>query len=390
MKPICFFSICLGLFLSAFYVYGAPKVEETVEHGNHLSLRNEVGRAIERGVKWLATEQNATSGLWGGEEYPAITGLSLRAILGDPARKNGDKYSAALDKGYSFILSKTQSDGGIYGKGLASYNTSICLMALLQRKKPEYKPVILKARNFLINQQHDFDSRGKNDNVFDGGIGYGARWAHSDLSNTHLAMEALFYTKKMIETEEGDKLDLDWKAAIAFVEKCQNLPGNNKEKWVSEDPSDRGGFVYFPGSSMAGERKLAGGKVALRSYGSMSYAGMLSFIYAEMDPKDDRVKAVRDWLSQNYSVKENPGLGPQGMFYYFHTMAKALSLSGSDKIKAQDGSLHDWRHELARKLFNLQNQKGYWLNENGRWWERDPVLVTSYALLTLERIYYSL
>ena len=37
-----------------------------------------------------------------------------------------------------------------------------------------------------------------------------------------------------------------------------------------------------------------------------------------------------------------------------------------------------------------QNPKGYWLNENGRWWERDPILVTSYAILTLERIYYSL
>ena len=93
MKPICFFSICLGLFLSAFYGYGAPKAEETVEDRNNLSLRNEVGRAIERGVKWLATEQNATSGLWGDEEYPAITGLSLRAIHGDPARNHGDKYS---------------------------------------------------------------------------------------------------------------------------------------------------------------------------------------------------------------------------------------------------------------------------------------------------------
>ena len=85
MKPICFLSICLGFFLSAFYGFGAPKAEETVEDRNNLSLRNEVGRAIERGVKWLATEQNATSGLWGDEEYPAITGLSLRAILGDPA-----------------------------------------------------------------------------------------------------------------------------------------------------------------------------------------------------------------------------------------------------------------------------------------------------------------
>tara|TARA_Y100001934_G_C12273793_1_gene736366 strand:+ start:115 stop:1299 length:1185 start_codon:yes stop_codon:yes gene_type:complete len=356
----------------------------------NLSLRNEVARAVERGVKWLAAEQNATSGLWGAEEYPALTGLAARAIMGDPARKPGDKYASGIKKGVSFILSKVQSDGGIYGKGLASYNTSICLMALMQDKNPKHEPVIRKARNFLVNQQHDFDRRGVNDNVFDGGIGYGSRWAHSDLSNTHLALEALFYAKKTLESKEGEDLDLDWDAAIAFVGKCQNLPKTNKEKWVSAHDDDEGGFVYFPGSSMAGERELAGGKKALRSYGSMSYAGLLSFIYAEMDPKDDRVVTVRKWLSDHYSIKENPGMGPQGLYYYYHTMSKALSLSGVTSIKAKDGSLHDWRLELAQELFNLQQPDGSWINENGRWWERDPVLVSSYALLTLERIYYSL
>ena len=163
--------------------FAVPDSKETAEARENLSLRNEVGRAIERGVKWLATEQNATSGQWGGEEYPALTGLAVRAILGDPAREPGDRYAPGVDKGYAFLLSKAQSDGGIYGKGLASYNTSICMMALLQSKKPEYEPVIRKARNFLVNQQSDFDKRGESDNVFDGGIGYGARWAHSDLSS---------------------------------------------------------------------------------------------------------------------------------------------------------------------------------------------------------------
>ncbi len=370
--------------------FAVPKTRQAAEARENLSMRNEVGRSVTRGVKWIASEQNATSGLWGEEEYPALTGLAVRAILGDPAREPGDKYGTTVENGYAFILSKVQSDGGIYGKGLASYNTAICMMALLQSKKPEYEPVIRKAQNFLANQQSDFDKRGETDNVFDGGIGYGARWAHSDLSNTHLAMEALFYAKKMLETKEGEDIDLDWAAAISFVEKCQNLPENNKEIWVSGDPADRGGFVYFPGSSMAGERKLPGDRVALRSYGSMSYAGLLSFIYAEMDPKDPRIIAAREWLPGNNSVEETPGLGPQGLYYYYHTMSKALSLSGLTKIKDKDGKTHDWRRELARKLFDLQQPNGSWSNENGRWWERDPVLATSYALLSLERIYYSL
>ena len=122
----------------------------------------------------------------------------------------------------------------------------------------------------------------------------------------------------------------------------------------------------------------------------MSYAGLLSFIYAEMNANDPRVIAVREWLSKNYTIRENPGMGPQGLFYYYHTMAKALSLSGIRTIKDGDGKSKDWGKELSLHLINLQSKDGSWTNENGRWWEKDPVLVTSYALLTLERIYYTL
>jgi squalene-hopene/tetraprenyl-beta-curcumene cyclase len=141
---------------------------------------------------------------------------------------------------------------------------------------------------------------------------------------------------------------------------------------------------------MAGERQNENGSTALRSYGSMSYAGLLSFIYAEMDSQDPRVLAVKEWLTKHYTIKENPGMGPQGLFYYYHTMAKALTLSGITTIKDENGDPKDWRKELCFHLLNLQSKDGSWVNDNGRWWEKDPVLVTSYALLTLERIYYSL
>ncbi|HAW98398.1 MAG TPA: cycloartenol synthase [Opitutae bacterium] len=355
-----------------------------------VSLKLEIGRALDKGVAWLNGEQNATSGNWGVAEYPALTGLALRAMLGHPDPSVVGKFSKNQKAGFDFILSKVQSDGGIYGKGLASYNTSICMLALLQSKDPSYEQVVRNARKFLINQQSDFDKKGVADNVFDGGVGYGSRWAHSDLSNTHLAMEALFYANKSLKSKEGDELDLDWDAAIAFVQKCQNLPGSNNEKWVSGHKDDRGGFVYFPGSSMAGERKGKDGSIALRSYGSMSYAGLLSFIYAEMKENDPRLVAVRDWLRAHYTIKENPGMGEQGLYYYYHTMAKALSLSGMKEIKDGEGKMRDWRKELAFELLNQQDPKGFWMNENGRWWERDPILVTAYALLSLERVYYSL
>ena len=355
-----------------------------------ISIKLEIERALGKGVKWLNDEQNATSGSWGEPDYPALTGLALRATMGHPDQSFIKRYASNQKKGFDFLLSKVQSDGGIYGKGLASYNTSICLMAFLQTKNAKYEEIVQTARRFLINQQSDFDIKGEGDNTFDGGIGYGSRWAHSDLSNTHLAMEALFYAKKSLKLKEGQNLDLDWDAAISFVTKCQNLSSTNKEKWVSEHKDDEGGFVYFPGSSMAGERERDNGSVALRSYGSMSYAGLLSFVYAEMDQGDPRLQAVLEWLQKNYNIVENPGMGQQGLYYYYHTMAKALSLSGIEEIIDKEGVKRDWRKELVMELLNKQDPKGYWLNENGRWWERDPILVTSYAMLALERIYYSL
>ena len=71
-------------------------------------------------------------------------------------------------------------------------------------------------------------------------------------------------------------------------------------------------------------------------------------------------------------------------------MSKALSRSGIELSKDAEGKERDWRKELALELLNKQDAKGFWINENGRWWERDPVLVTSYAILALERVYYSL
>ena len=120
------------------------------------------------------------------------------------------------------------------------------MMALMQAKQAEFEPIIEKARRFLINQQSDFDSKGKVDTTFDGGIGYGSTWAHSDLSNTHLAMEALFYAKKSFKSKDEDKLELDWDAAISFVSKCQNLKSSNPESWVSDHEDDKvASFIFL-------------------------------------------------------------------------------------------------------------------------------------------------
>jgi squalene-hopene/tetraprenyl-beta-curcumene cyclase len=380
--------VAAAFFIATIMVSPAAGAEKVVAKSkSDISLKLEVENAIGKGLTWLASKQKP-EGNWGQPEYPAMTALVLTGFQGDQSGFYKRKYEQVITRGYDYLLKCVKPDGGIYGKDLTNYNTSISMMALLVANRPEYQPVIKKARAYIIGLQDDFGDKGMGDNPLDGGIGYGGTYKHSDLANTTFALEALHYSRYLKSDVAGDAeaKDLNWKAAIQFISRTQNLPGANDQKWASDDPDNKGGFVYFPEDSKAGEVKLPDGKVALRSYGSMSYAGLLSYIYAQLDKNDPRVKAVYDWLSRHYTLEENPGMGKDGLYYYYHTMAKALSIYGVESLTLKDGKSVNWRKELAKKLLDLQNGDGYWVNESGRWWEKDPVLVTSYAVITLEII----
>ena len=58
-------------------------------------------------------------------------------------------------------------------------------------------------------------------------------------------------------------------------------------------------------------------------------------------------------------------------------------MAGIDVLVQPDGRKVDWKEELAAKLLKLQQKDGSWVNDNNRFWENDPVLVTSFAILTL-------
>jgi squalene-hopene/tetraprenyl-beta-curcumene cyclase len=146
-----------------------------------------------------------------------------------------------------------------------------------------------------------------------------------------------------------------------------------------------GGFYYTPaagGESMAGKDEATGG---LRSYASMTYAGLKSMLYAGVGPDDFRVKAATKFLKKNYSVTHNPGMGPAGLFYYLQTMSKALAMVGAETFESDSGS-RSWREDILEQLQKTQKVDGSWTNPEPRWMEGDPNLVTGYALLTLANL----
>lgn len=352
----------------------------------YLSLKQEMRQAIARGNAWLKSQQKP-EGNWDDEGIPAFTALALTAATRDPNLDKKAPFPESIEKGYTWLLDQQKEDGGIYNRGLSVYNTATSVTALVAAGREGYEPAIVKARKHLINNQWDIGKAKETDNPNDGGVGYGSKNDHTDMSNTYLAIEAIALSKKVIEDgKHGDQPDLDWDAAVTFLSRSQNLTATNDQPWASDDAKNKGGFIYTPGDSKAGEDKLPDGRTALRSYGSISYAGLLSFVYAKVSADDPRVVAVKEWLGKNYTTTENPGMGTQGLYYYYQTMSKALTAANVTNLKLENGKEADWRKELGEKLLSTQRENGSWVNENARWMESNPVLVTAYTVLSLEQI----
>jgi squalene-hopene/tetraprenyl-beta-curcumene cyclase len=178
-----------------------------------------------------------------------------------------------------------------------------------------------------------------------------------------------------------------WKRAVKFVERCQNRsesndgPGFDKLGVVV---GDDGGFFYRPGESKAEKQTLPNGKESFRSYGSMTYAGYKSLIFAGLGKDDPRVKAALGWIQKNYTLDENPGMGAKGLFYYYHAFAAAMAAAGEPEITDADGAKHLWANELVAKLKSIQKPDGSWAGD-ARWMEDIPPLPTLYSLVVLNK-----
>ena len=125
--------------------------------------------------------------------------------------------------------------------------------------------------------------------------------------------------------------------ALVFVSRCQNLKSEfNDQPWAGK--VNDGGFIYTAakgGNSMAGKEANGG----LRSYASMTYAGLKSMIYAGLSREDPRVKAALTYITQHYTLDENPGLGQQGLYYYYHTFAKTMAVLETPTITDAAGAV---------------------------------------------------
>jgi len=329
-------------------------------------------QAVDRAVQYLRTKGQAEDGSFSKEAGIGVTAVVTTGLLSVGVSPDDPMVAKAL----KFLEGFRQPDGGIYQPDTfyKNYETSLAVMAFqLANKDGRYNQLLKDANRFLKQLQWDEGEGHDRSSMFYGGAGYG-RSKRPDLSNTAFLIDALRATGSGPDDEAIQK-------ALIFVSRCQNLESeHNTTPFPAKNPD--GGFYYSPaagGVSMAGNTPEGG----LRSYGSMTYAGLKSMIYAGLTPEDRRVKAALEWIQKHYDVKSNPGLGDAGLYYYYHTMAKALSVFGLKELTDAKGQKHDWRRDLREELLGRQKPDGSWVNQNPRWLEADPNLVTGYALLTL-------
>lgn len=361
-----------------------------------METRAQARAAIDRAIAYLKTQQNAETGGWrestDGPSYPAITGLVVTGMMLDPRIDERDPTVAA---GVRNILSYAKPEGGIHDGALPTYNTAICLSALARVRLPEATGAVSAGQGYLRTLQYHGSNTGGDeaptftepvteDHPYYGGVGYG-RHGRPDLSNLGFFLQALHDTG--VSTE-----DPAVKRAMVFLQRVQMLDETNDMAYA--DGSNQGGFIYATvpnlesvdgraGQSQADtvvETNEQGGRLTrLRAYGSMTYVGFKSMVYADLIAGDPRVDAAWRWINEHYTTDENPGMGDQGRYYYYCSMARALDAFGADEVTGRD-----WRRDLVTTLTALQEPDGSFRMLNDRWMETDPVLVTAYALIALQ------
>lgn len=327
---------------------------------------------VSKAITFLTSRQTA-DGSFSPQMGIGPTAMATSALLMHGRTAKDPVVAKAL----AFLEKSAQPDGGIYKANgrLPNYETCVAVVCFEKANTDgKYDELLKKADKYLRgNQIDESDDKTKTDIDY-GGAGYGGP-SRPDLSNTSYLIDAL----KATGAKDNDEAI---QRALVFVSRCQNLESEYNTTPFAAKVND-GGFYYTPVISQQDLSREADAAGGLRSYGSMSYHGLKSLVYAGLKKDDPRVVAATKWIGKNYDVTKNPGMGDAGLFYYYNTFAKGLAAAELDAVEDASGKKHNWRADLVKELAKRQQENGSWVNANNRWMESDPVLCTSFALLAL-------
>jgi squalene-hopene/tetraprenyl-beta-curcumene cyclase len=331
------------------------------------ALRQQLLASLDRAAAYLKAQQHQ-DGTW--EKHHGITGLAATALLRMPGA-NREQTMATVGRTLDTLARLAKPDGGIYDNQIPHYVTAVSVMTLVAGGRPQDRPLIERARRYLADHLLDEGEGIQRDDKWYGGMGYGGPGTGGRLAD----IISLEYALRAMKEADLPENDAAWQKALTFLQRTQNHSETNDQGWAGND----GGFVYYPGFTY----HFDGGT---RSYGSATYAGILSYSWATVKKDDHRVQAVLKWIRDNYTVEENPGVGQKTVYYYYMVFAKALQAIGEPIIVDGRGQRHNWREDLGRKLLSLQHPEGYWVNEEKWEMQDNKVLVTAFTMSAIQAI----
>ncbi len=338
---------------------------------------DEVKTLVDKALGFLKSAQKDDGNFFDSPQAePGLTALIASALV----RNGVAADNPVIAKAIKYLEKNVQKDGGVYVKGMSNYMTCLAIVAFKEMNADKkYDKVIDGAAKYVKSLQYADGLTDKDANF--GGAGYDKPGGKGgpDMSNTHFMVEALL-------AAGVSKDDPAIRRALTYISRSQNLKGeaNDQPFAAKASDADKGGFVYnlSAQNDPKSEKRTAEG--GLRSEGGMTYAGLKSFLYAGVGKNDDRVKAAVDWIRKNYTVSANPGMKEKdsGLFYYYHTFAKAMDALGEDMFEDAKKVKHDWRQELFDELKGKQKANGSWVGTRA-FLENEPALATAFAILAL-------
>jgi len=319
-------------------------------------VRHPADRAIARAADWLLSQQ-AGDGSFGSslEMGPPRVALSAMALWALAESRSLEGRREAGVSAARYLLKFRQENGGIYDprEGLAIYTSAVANRALdsWNRIQPSREQrAALEAANLF---------------VYRGGVPESYR----DLTVRPPSPKVSQTADRLLQRR--DELSKPVQRALEFLKTAQASRKIERPHRISvgegSDPRDD----------------------------AFSYDELLRFIYELARRDNPSVYKAYNAIRASYTLECNPDLtrryGPEGfknsksgLFYYYLTVARTMWALRRPILQTRDGRSHHWARELTDKLAMLQSREGNWVNTDGRWWEDEPVLATSFAILTLD------
>ncbi len=349
---------------------------------SRIGLKDRVDRAVERGVRWLKSKQNADGRISdpvdGG---PGATALAVQALVHSGVPLEED----SIRRGYSYISKRV---GRTYDIGLQlmaieakympqgtlesidTYSEEKFRAEVTKRISPADKYIVEGAAKTLIDGQDN-----------EGGWSYAAGGC-ADLSNTQYAILGLKSASRLGVAVPA----ITWRKSLGFALQKMKLTG---EDAVLE--------CIFKSGKTEGRKAQLCGWVYSTKYdditGSMTTAGLTILAVCRSEllrskewTSETLQKSTQDaewgglaWLEKYLTFRGTP---PEGLWY--HAAFLYYYIYGVERVglllDLQRIGQHDWYGEGAAILLS-------WQREDGRWEgpQRVPVLESSFALLFLKR-----